>query len=97
MPSLTDDSRAEPDRRSYDPGKESLRSDSIRDHGAALAVTDIVRGEPYSEETNGIEPAKAIPDAEQPDFDCSRMEPRDLRETKGANYKISKSVGASCC
>lgn len=57
----------------------------------------ILTGEPYRDETIGIEPGKAIPEVEQRDFDCSRTEPRHPRETKGAGYKLSEPAGQSCC
>lgn len=57
----------------------------------------LLTGEPYADETIGIEPAAAIPEQEQNDFDCSRTEPRHPRETKGADYRVSQPAGESCC
>jgi arsenite methyltransferase len=57
----------------------------------------ILTGEPYADETIGIEPIIPVPENEQPEFDCGRTEPRDPRETKGADYKISKTTESSCC
>ena len=57
----------------------------------------ILTGEPYVDETIGIEPAVAIPADEQQEFDCSRTEPRHPRETKGADYTVSRPADDSCC
>ena len=57
----------------------------------------ILTGEPYGEETIGIEPAVAIPEDEQQEFDCARTEPRHPRETKGAEYKVNQPASESCC
>ncbi len=57
----------------------------------------ILTGEPYADETIGIEPAVAIPENEQKEFDCARTEARHPRETKGADYRVSQPAGESCC
>lgn len=57
----------------------------------------ILTGEPYSDQTIGIEPTLPIPERERATFDCSRIEPRHPRETKGAEYAISKRTSESCC
>lgn len=57
----------------------------------------ILSGEPYAGETLPIEPMHPVPEAERPVFDCSRTEPRHPRETKGAEYRLSKPAGESCC
>ncbi len=57
----------------------------------------ILSGEPYAEETIGIEPAVVIPDAEQVEFDCDRTAPRHPKETKGADYRLNKPATDSCC
>ena len=57
----------------------------------------ILSGEPYADETIGIEKMEPIPENEREEFDCGRTDPRDPRETKGADYKISRAAGAACC
>jgi len=57
----------------------------------------ILSGEPYAEQTIGIENANPIPDEEQSEFDRSRTEPRHPRETKGADYRVHKPASESCC
>lgn len=57
----------------------------------------ILSGEPYAEQTIGIEPAARIPEEDQSSFDCSRTEPRHPRETKGADYRLNKPASESCC
>ena len=57
----------------------------------------ILSGEPYADETIGIEPLNPIPDENREIFDCSRTEPRHPRETKGADYTLSRAAEASCC
>jgi hypothetical protein len=55
------------------------------------------RAEPYVDETIGIEPMIPIPENAREEFDCARTEPRDPRETKSADYRISKRAEGSCC
>jgi ubiquinone/menaquinone biosynthesis C-methylase UbiE len=57
----------------------------------------ILTNEPYAADTIGIEPRIAIPEADRAAFDCRRTEPRDPRESKGADYKVSQPAGDSCC
>ena len=57
----------------------------------------ILSQEPYADDTIGIESLNPIPEHERQVFDCNRTEPRDPRETKGADYRISKSADDSCC
>ena len=57
----------------------------------------ILSGEPYVEQTIGIEPAARIPEEDQSAFDWSRTEPRHPRETKGADYRLNKPALDSCC
>ncbi len=57
----------------------------------------IMTSEPYAGETLGIEPATAIPEREQPVFDCLRSEPRHPRETKGGDYHQNKPPSGACC
>ncbi|MBW2425304.1 MAG: methyltransferase domain-containing protein [Deltaproteobacteria bacterium] len=57
----------------------------------------ILTGEPYASQTLGIEPLEPIAEEEQAVFDCSRVEPRDPRETKGADYRLQRPPGESCC
>ncbi|MEZ4278790.1 MAG: hypothetical protein R3F21_04120 [Myxococcota bacterium] len=52
---------------------------------------------PYAGQTLGIEPATAIPEAEQPVFDCMRSAPRHPRETKGGEYRVTRPAGGACC
>jgi arsenite methyltransferase len=57
----------------------------------------ILSGEPYADETIGIERAVPIPESERTEFDCGRTEPRHPRETKGADYRVSRAAEDSCC
>lgn len=57
----------------------------------------LLTGEPYADETIGIEPATPIAEEDREDFDCSRTEPRHPRETKGAAYRLNKPATDSCC
>ena len=57
----------------------------------------ILSGEPYADQTIGIEPGLTIPEEEQSEFDCNRTEPRHPKETKGADYKLTKPATDSCC
>jgi SAM-dependent methyltransferase len=57
----------------------------------------ILTSEPYSSQTLGIEPLAPIAEGEQAAFDCSRVEPRHPRETKGADYRLHRPPGESCC
>ena len=57
----------------------------------------IMTSEPYAPQTLGIEPATAIPEAEQSVFDCMRSVARDPRETKGAEYRVSQPASGACC
>lgn len=57
----------------------------------------ILTGEPYADQTIGIEPVTPVPENERGDFDCSRTAPRHPRETKGADYKLNKPASESCC
>jgi arsenite methyltransferase len=57
----------------------------------------ILSGEPYAEQTIGIEPAATIAEKDQSVFDCDRTEPRHSRETKGADYRLNKPASDSCC
>lgn len=57
----------------------------------------IMTSGPYAAQTLGIEPARAIPEAEQPTFDCLRSAPRHPRETKGGEYRIGQKAEGACC
>jgi len=67
-------------------------------HTAVCAKTSrILSGEPYADETIGIEPMNPVPENTREEFDCSRTEPRDPRETESADDRISKPAEGSCC
>ena len=57
----------------------------------------ILTSEPYASQTLGIEPLEPIAEEDQEGFDCSRVEPRHPRETKGAEYRLHRPPGESCC
>ncbi|MEE8166405.1 MAG: methyltransferase domain-containing protein [Myxococcota bacterium] len=57
----------------------------------------ILSEEPYSNDTIGIESMHPIPEHEREVFDCNRTALRHPRETKGADYRMSKSADDSCC
>ncbi len=57
----------------------------------------LMTSEPYAGQTLGIEPATAIPEAEQPVFDCLRSAPRHPRETKGGEYRETRPASGACC
>jgi len=57
----------------------------------------IMTSEPYAKDTIGIEPAVAIPEAEQLVFDCLRSAPRHPRETKGGEYRLDPCAPGACC
>jgi len=55
---------------------------------------------PYGQETIGLEPRVAIPSDERVDFDCCRTAPRHPRETKGLEYRETRTPEtgeSSCC
>jgi ubiquinone/menaquinone biosynthesis C-methylase UbiE len=84
------------------PWKQVIDDDGhILERGVRTAVCaktfKILSGEPYAEQTIGIEPAISIPEIEQTEFDCTRSEPRHPKETKGADYQLNKPAADSCC
>jgi SAM-dependent methyltransferase len=58
---------------------------------------DIMTRAPYAADFIGIEPKHAIPEAERAPFDCARVEPRDPRETKGRDYRLTRVCSDSGC
>lgn len=58
---------------------------------------DILTRAPYASETIGIEPRQAIPEGHREAFDCKRGEPRDPRETKGHDYRITRTASDNIC
>lgn len=52
---------------------------------------------PYAEHTIGIAPRAEMPVNDRLPFDCARSDPRDPRETKGADYRLTRKAQESCC
>lgn len=57
----------------------------------------LLTSEPYSEELIPLPPRVPLPEAERDEFDCSRSQRRDPRESKGASYKASRKPEAGGC
>jgi SAM-dependent methyltransferase len=84
------------------PWRQVLDDDGhVLERGVRTAVCAktfrILSSEPYAAETIGIAPRTPIAEDEQTVFDCSRTEPRHPRETKGADYRLSRPASESCC
>lgn len=56
----------------------------------------LLTSEPYADAMIAIPPHQEIPEAERQEFDCSRTAPRDPRETKGQDYKVTTEA-SDCC
>jgi ubiquinone/menaquinone biosynthesis C-methylase UbiE len=73
----------------------------VFERGVRNAVCDktfeIMTKAPYGAETIGIEPRCALPREERVAFDCARHEPRHPRETKGQDYRVTRSNRDSGC
>lgn len=59
----------------------------------------ILTSEPYRDHFVAIAPRRARPDDSREPFDCARSEPRHPRETKGAEYRLTRggSSEGGCC
>jgi SAM-dependent methyltransferase len=60
----------------------------------------LLTGGPYANQTVGIEPHVEIPAEQRCGFDCSRTAPRSPRESKGADYRETRSADCGedgCC
>lgn len=90
------------------PFKSVLDDDGHRfDRGARTAVCDktfkLLQSGPYAGHFTGLEPLKAIPEADAKPFDCARFRFRHPRETKGQDYDATTEAsqctegGASGC
>ena len=57
----------------------------------------ILTSEPYAAQVVPVPPHTAVPEAEQPVFDCARSSLRDPRESKGTGYRETRKPGTSDC
>lgn len=73
----------------------------IYHRGKRMAVCDktyhLLQRPPYTNQFEPVEPLKDIPlDGAKP-FDCKRSVIRSPKETKGQDYKVTKTEGEACC
>jgi SAM-dependent methyltransferase len=57
----------------------------------------VLTSEPYASQTIGVEPRVAVVESERGEFDCSRSQTRDPRESKGADYRETRAASSGCC
>ncbi len=71
------------------------------ERGARIAVCDktfqIYNREPYADQIIAVEPLENINLEDAIEFDCRRTAKRQVRETKGLDYKETDLSGVECC